>query len=735
MKTIRYQLLITLTILLGLPGANPQATTVDEARQLSQQAQNLQADKRWDEAANILNTGLQNCGTQDQAKTCRTIMSFSLGYLYQKRYAAEAQDNKNHLARAAHYYRQALSDQPRNTQIMNNLALVLQSSGDWQKAADLFEQLASLDDEKRASYLIARGDLYRENDQPAEALKSYERALKHNPSDQTANRKMLSAYHQLPDEKITDLFKYSIRLKEIGLSGLAKDGFEQVIHRTYESNIPLSEAALVHWAEVLADNDWVSAEEFRRLPDLEKWQSDAAKGLQGLVNNPQAVGSESNWWNQNYIRRHVTASFLKAIADDLQLRGNVKKAAGTYEIALHVAPEFYRYDRDDLRGKPVVSMNIALALASMYHKYPELLDPKGRQFRGLVNELFNEKALHYARKDLMAIQRSHTVLGLIYAEKGHWTSDWRAANAIFQLDHALQTAKNRVEIDPKNYQPLPHLQSLLAEGYSMVGRPQKAFPTYIDAAMGYLDLDDLRKADQMIAMARSLPAEPSAAEQRRLIQIETPLRSRQEIQQLRAQDFDPKSAGYYGKREYYRWIFNPEILRLDPSFVNRQRFKALSDMGNRAALLKAPQEALKLQSQALKIIQTESSLSSMQDIVRLNQIKNSFRNLIHLPRSEQVIGTGKYLETSTYYKQGKIWALSLSLEQQPLQVGVGRDFILSGKITESLSRDPMLSTAAVKLDVRNGNVDIIKGQSSPETINKASTVIKNVEGVRNVQIK
>lgn len=744
-KKIRYPLLIALTILLWFASTASEATNEDEARKLSQQALNLQAQHRWEEAVAILENGHSNCGNHARAKICRSILSFSLGYLYQKRSEVQASENKNYLGKAARYYRQALSDQPRNTQIMKNLALVLQNLGYWEQAARLFHGLALQDDDKRATYLVARGDLYRENDRPADAFKSYEMALKHNPSDETANRKLLSLYQQTPDFTAEDLFQYSLRLKEQDLPGLAKDGFEQVINRTYASNVTLSEAALLHWAELLAVNDWVSMEAFRRLPDVEKWQSSAVRELQDFVNGSGAASGKLDWWKQNDVRRHVAASVLKAKADTLRISGNVKMAADTYQAALEIAPRFFRYDRGGLKSRPVVSMNIALELASIYYKYAKLLDPGGGRFKRLVNELFDEKALYYIRNDLMAIQRSHTVLGLIYSEKGQWTSTWRAGNAIFQLDHALKTAKTRVETNPKNYQPLPHLQSLLAKGCTIVSKSKtgkakadlikKAFSTYLDASMGYMDLDDLGKADQMIEMAKTLNGVPSAVESRRGEQIKTTLRSREAIQHFQADHFDPKSANYYGKLPFNRWLFDPKALRLDPSFANRQRFKALSDLGAKALIFNATQEGLRLQSLALKIIRVENSLSSMQDIVRLNQIKKGFRNIIHLPRSEQVIRTGSNLEANAFYKDGRIWTLSWSPDQQPLQVGVGQDLILSGQITESLIREVMLPATTVRLDIQNGNVKILRHQSSPETVTKASMVIKNIEGVRKVQIK
>src|SRR6185295_10787206 len=95
------------------------------------------------------------------------------------------------------------------------------------------------------------------------------------------------------------------------------------------------------------------------------------------------------------------------------------------------------------------------------------LDPKGQRLGSIINDMFRSKAAAYERGDLDAIQRHHTVLGMIYARRGVWTSTGRAQNAIFQLEHALSVARQReASVGP---QPLPELKSQLADGYQSVG--------------------------------------------------------------------------------------------------------------------------------------------------------------------------------------------------------------------------------------------------------------------------
>ena len=80
---------------------------------------------------------------------------------------------------------------------------------------------------------------------------------------------------------------------------------------------------------------------------------------------------------------------------------------------------------------------------------------------------------------------------------------------------------------------------------------------------------------------------------------------------------------------------------MDRSFFNRQRFKALADFGLKASQLGASHQALLFQTQAIEITKEENTLSSTDDIVRLEQIKKVVLRNIKLQNEEKIIDTGK----------------------------------------------------------------------------------------------
>ena len=509
-----------------------QTSEIEQTRSLTSQAQNLVNQKSWEEAIQLLQEGLQNCDNQKKAIECRVILNFNLGYLYQIK---DIGDVKTNHTVAAEYYNKALSDQPHNVQIISNLALVLQHLGKWEEAVNMFNRAAEIDTEKRESYLIAIGDLYLENNHLSQALESYRKAVGLNPTNETAHRKILTLYKRLPVEQIDELFEYSVYLEEINHPELAKDGFDQVINRSFISNSSLAEEALIYWAELSALQGWIDEESLQALP-VQEWSSSAINELIGLVGNPEINANNLNWWGENLLRSHVAASILKAVGTHMYVNGEIIRTANVYELALWIAPGFYSYDHE-LANKPIIRMNIVLELASLYTKHPQL-DPNGDKFQDLEDLLFREKGTSYEMGALEAIQRSHTVLGLIYAEREKW-SRWGADNGIFQLEHALSTAKQLAEIDPKNFQPLPHLQSLLIKGYSEIGREDKIFTLSLNSAMGYLDLDDISKAEQMLESASTFFATGTVTEKRKHNELKIILTTRQQIEELTQDNFEP----------------------------------------------------------------------------------------------------------------------------------------------------------------------------------------------------
>lgn len=707
-----------------------QTTGIQEARDISRRAQDLIEQEKWEEAIELLRRGLRTCGEEEQRKECRALLNFSLGYLYQQKITGDRMIN---LERSVEYYRQALVDLSNNVEIMNNLAIVLKLRGNWEEAARVLKRVTEIDIENRDTYLIALGDLYRENDLFQEALKSYQKASELNPLDDAPHWRILSLYRRLKDENLPDLFHYSVHLDEINKTELAKDGFEQVINRSFRLNESLAERALILWVELGAGQGWIAKESIKFLPDEEEWRSPAIKELRSLVIDPISSGSHLNWWRADDFRRHVAASVLKSMGSNFMVDGEFKHSAKVYELALRIAPMYYFY-RGKMKSKSHVALNISLELASLYYRYPAL-DPEGRKFRSFLYDLFDQKTGAYHSNDLAAIQRLHTVLGLIYAEKGQWTSSWRPGNAVFQLEHALRTAQKRLQENHNNYQPLPHLQSLLAKGYVKVDNRKGALITYLDAAMGYLDLDILDKVAEMLEAAVSLPYVHGSSEKWRLTGLKNILNTRQQISQLQRDNLNLASPNFFGKSEQFNWLFDPAALQLEKSFVNRQRFKAFSDLGNRASLLKVTPEDLYFYTQAMEIIRSENILSSMDDIVRLEQIKTTVIQNISISKPKQIIGTGHYLEKSYNYSKGKIWWLALPSEQYPTQIGMSQDLLLAGTIENRISKESSLASEEIMLHVQDGQVMILQELSSFEVTEKAVELIKEIEGVQQVKIK
>jgi len=727
-KYFSVSLFIIFTILLAsYKNVFPQSIGIQEAREISRKSQELIEQKKWTEAIKILQEGIQRCSNDEKAKEYRAIINFSLGYLYQLWADEDITKKTNYLKKSIELYKLALNGFPNKIQILNNLAIVHKRLRQWQSVIEVLKEIIEIDREKHNTYYIALGDIYREIKNSEEAFKNYRKASELNPIDKSPHWRILSLYRRLSDDeienKIKDLFKYAINLKKLGQYELAKNGFEQVINRSYQSNTPLAEKTLILWAELGATKGWISEESLQSLPNEDKWDSSAIKELRRLLKNPKKT--RLKWWVSDEYQSYVAASVMKALGNHFLMRGKFIDSENIFDLAHEAAP----------KNHPFIILDIKSELASLYHKYPSL-DPQGRKLRALIGSLFIGKGEAYERGDLDAIQRYHTILGLIYSERGQWwTSEGQADNAIFQLKYALNTAWRRARKDDKNFQPLPHLQSLLAKGYSIERRKKEAFSTYVDAAIGYLDLDSLEKSEEMIRKANTFFNEVNARARKKLKETKKILKSRQRIPDLQRKNIVSTSVEYFGKMGNFNWLYDPNNLSLNKSFLGRQRFKAFADLGNLASKLEAHQEALRLQTHAMEIIKKENILTNMDDIIRLEKIKTSVLQLIHLKSSKQTIGTSQNLKKDSNYKNGKIWWMQSPSEPYPMQVGISSDLLLATTIANRISIEPSVASELLTIQLQEGIVTILEEQSSPEIIKRADEFLKNIEGVKHVAIK
>lgn len=735
--------IVLFILILFLQITYSQTTRTHQDQQMSRQAQDLMKQKKWEEAIRILQEDLQNCGNAEEDKEYRAILNFNLGYIYYEMSEEDPDKRTTHLEKAAKFYKSALKNSPNNLDTINNLILVQWSLGNFQQAIDLVNRAIKIDSENPDTFWIALGDLYRETNNVPEALNAYKQASEINPSDETSHTRILSVYRSFPVDNLkmtVDLFTYCRNLIKINQRATAKNGLELVINRSFKTKESLAEDALILWAELGASRGWISKASLLRLPEENEWSSPAINELRELLTKSEFEEIRLEWWRKDDKRRHVAALIMMSIGRHLHAKGKIEDLEKIYELAIEIAPHHKAYLSGELRDKSIVVLDISSELAILYLNNPSL-DPEGKKIDGLIIRLFKGKGQAYWMNALKAIQKYHTILGLIYAEKGQWKTRG-ADNAIFQLENALEKAKERELEDPKNYQPLPHLQSLLANGYVEVDDRRNAFSTYIDTAIGYLELDNMDMSETMLKNAESYINFSSVNGKRKLKVVINILNSRKQISRLLKDDLKQTSSDYIGKSPNYYWIFKPTKHTLDEShymlnrsFVNRQRFKVLADLGNKAFQFELSHETQFFQTEALEIIKEEIALTNMNDIARLERIKSSALKDIRISKNKQVIGTGINIENNYNYRNGKIWWISSSSDLDPIQVGISSDLLLAATISNRINKEPSLTFEPLKLDLEGGIVTILEEHRDAEIIKKARETIINIEGVAKVDIR
>ncbi len=713
-------LLMTVHIFTYADNSIAQTYGINDAKNISQRAQYLYDHNRCDKAIKVLNEGLSKCSN----KNCRAMLNFSLGFLYQQEAEKDGVGRLQHLENAAKLYSVALNDLPDNIQIINNLALVSKSMGMWNRAVDLLKKAVEVDRNQSDLYMTEIGDIYREHDNLKLALSSYIRASEANPDNKTPLWRILTLYQRLPGKELKDLLTFSMKLIDMNHAELARYGFQQVINRSYPSKPELAKKVFLSWVELGSSEGWISKESFQSLP-VKSWSFDGLQELHRLVMNPFEADDELHWWTETPYRRDLVANVMNTLAKDILVKGKVKNAVHIYESALKIAPEIYSYDDDKLKNKTIIRMNIALELASLYHKYPNL-DPDGKKFKDLERRLFNEKAFHYAKKDLPGVQRSHTVLGLIYVERKKWKSERGADNAIFQLEHALSTAKERTKRNPSSYQPLPYLNKLLAMGYASTGKLEKTYSSCIEAVKGYLDYDDLEKAEQVLKKYSGVSTS-SVSDKKKHKELRMIVDTRKQIPKLKEDSLNPTSNVYYEKISDFNWLKSSNNLALDKSFLNRQRFKALADFGERASNLGLAAEPVILKAQALEVIKKEKTLANMDDVVRLKNIKKILlldKN-IFIKNPYEVIRIIDNRDQGSY-KKGNVLSVTLPCEQHETQIAVSQDLFIAAEIQGAISKENDPKVKPLKLSIGDSEVTILKNQRPEVDVEKAKNLIQSI---------
>jgi tetratricopeptide (TPR) repeat protein len=715
----KFILSVSVAVVMLVTGTTAWASNIGRA---VREAQALAHEGRFDESARLLFSVLERLDDTEEKGQAGGALYFTLGYVFQLYAANDPAGRTAHLEAAARYYNESSGRLVDIKKVQFNLSRVYRDMG---KAAEFVRIMRELlEQEANVSYLVDLGDGYAALGRFNEALAAYRRAEQTEPANELPIRRIITLYQKLPKDSLAKLFSYSVELQRQNRGHLAAPGFELIFKRADQSMRRLALESLVHWAELRLTEGPFGPLRLKFLRSTEWWDSTPVMELRHMITTPESIdGSRLLWWGRGLYKRHVAASILYALAtqDSLGAMRDPRDSQRILSQAMAIAPAFHRYDENKLRERPVVSMDIALELAGSLHQFGKF-EGTDYDFDSLVAELFNEKSLAYARRDSAAIQRYHTVLGIIYTEKGIWKSTGRrAANARFQLEHAVETASSLMKRDPAAYQPIPHLYDRLITVYENLNEKKLMYSASLNAAQGYLDLDDLGKAGEMLDLADKYDRNAKPGDKDRQQMLKTIMNSRHAVSRIPARAspasrdiMRPRDRFHIGpgdvvlrfddsiqdlaydlvatssistSREQFTWLNDPPPAYIDSSFVKRQQFKCLSDLASRAEAQNRPQGAVFLRTAALERISGQQALACTNDIARLKTTGDALQERVTLDTKRPMIATGDAVAREGMNTTGKVWTINNSSARGAIEVGVSEDALLASRVFQLLGPD------------------------------------------------
>ncbi|MGI9542497.1 MAG: hypothetical protein ACR2MX_04510 [Cyclobacteriaceae bacterium] len=596
----------------------------EKALASASEAKELAAAQNWDEAIKQLEFTIDDLGNAPANASYRSYLYFNQGYIYEQRPGSNTTEN---LKLAQHSYQLALREKPESTKVLNNLILVTERLQDHPTALRYIAVMKELDTVDTYKWDLLAGDIHRDLNQPERAWGKYKEAIKSNGRNKNAARKIIDIYSKMPFESAKKLVGQCQEFKKKGMVEMARLGFEEILRIHCESQSIYFEEALLEWSGILAANGWVHPRLSKYIARL-KCEVPALRLLDINVRQAWRTNPDSFWWFETSRRQFYYLALQKSWGDYLLSIGKKKQAM-----------DLYLATRDDIRGirdlskevygrHDVLETEILVQLARLLSD--KELNPDGRAFRRLEQELFEGKGQAYGKGDLPGIQKFHTILALIYVQRAQWEGGG-ARNAIFQLQHAISTSKNLARKDPDVYRPLPHLHRYLATAYKKTNNLERAADASLNAAVGYLETDNLNLSREMLDQTDSL--NPYVKEKSMLAKkqaVNSIYQARSQVKDLDAEAFTVTGNKYYRSTATYEWLDKPNTIKgINSSVIKRQKFKVVSDLSEQAKKVGATSISNDLKNEALVNANQVKVLSSQQDVIRLRKIDVTKSNLIN----------------------------------------------------------------------------------------------------------
>jgi hypothetical protein len=422
-------------------------------------------------------------------------------------------------------------------------------------------------------------------------------------------------------QTLENVLEYAYACSGFGYAVLSLEVLQNFIRNNSKNVYPHeAERALVHWVNLLIDNSLFTSNRLNFIPSIEEWPSGPNIQLHQLFyldtiqHIDQRALQELTFWNsgefigQDPYRFQIyetLAKILKHYGDNNRLRNQVERAENFYNLAIKVIDSHAGSDET-----PSVYFETATALAEIYNSYPQL-DGDNSKFRKLTGEMFMGKNTAYGSHDNHAIKKFHIALGIIYAQKGIWTSNG-ADNAFFQLEHAL-AYKNENEV-------LPYIRTLLAKGYlNHLGEREKAARIFMEAVEDYLLIDDFQHAETILEQVKILKPGLSNNDKVRLQSLE-------ELTSIR-KNLMNEFAGLSVRatiRKMEELEQRIDGMDLSTDLISYQKFKIFSEVGNQSTGNNSTYMRFMSYNKALESIHDLGHLNVYNDLTNLQRIKNFF---------------------------------------------------------------------------------------------------------------
>ena len=381
-----------------------------------------------------------------------------------KGWGPEAQPS---ILEAEQYYKQALAIRPDSASTLNNLAQLYLRTGRKQEAEELLKKAVALGDSKQAFYAKNYGDLLTSDRDSQRAQQYYELAAKSQPENAEAHEKLVGSYLTVNPkglgEYLWGLVKSGqvLRAQDTAISSLDKEGLD----------IPTKEELLTI-AAVSLSKQYYNPSKF----------ADSATGsrLARFVEDP-AIGpgvsqilllhvgvsfepSRYRWWGQRgkpdldpprgVWPRDGFRQLIRTLGRRFQRQKDAKLAEQYYLLSM-------RLDQQE------VDPEASLVLADLYVAQGRIEDLT-RMLEQYAPSLFHGKGIAYRRSQAEKIYEYHRTLGVIYSYLGRWGSSGEPASAIFQLNGAVEMAREL------GCSPEPRIINFLAEAYRKTNQLERA---------------------------------------------------------------------------------------------------------------------------------------------------------------------------------------------------------------------------------------------------------------------